>query len=376
VIPPRADPHEEDTIQMKRRNFLKVAAGGGAAAALAAPAVAQSPKLQWRMTSGFPRSLDTLFGPADGFVKHVAELTGGNFQIQVFPAGEIVPTPQAAEAVGTNTVEMAHTCSYYYWGKDPTFALGTAIPFGLNARLMNSWLYEGGGNELLNAFYAKQNLYGMPAGNTGVQMGGWWRKEINSLADLQGVKMRIAGIAGRVVEKLGVVPQQIPGGDIYPALERGTIDAAEWVGPYDDEKLGFNKVAPYYYYPGFWEGGPAIHNFVNLQKWNELTPAYQQVLINASAYANTDMQAKYDARNPVALRSLIAGGAVLKAFPGDVIDAAYVAAQEVYDEISAENADFKGVFDSVKAFRNEGYLWWQVAEYTYDTFMIRNRTKG
>ena len=183
-------------------------------------------------------------------------MTDGNFEIQVFPAGEIVPTPQAAEAVGTNTVEMAHTCSYYYWGKDPTFALGTAIPFGLNARLMNAWLYEGGGNDLLNAFYAKHNLYGMPGGNTGVQMGGWWRKEINSLADMQGVKMRIAGIAGRVVEKLGVVPQQIPGGDIYPALERGTIDAAEWVGPYDDEKLGFYKVAPYYYYPGFWEGGP------------------------------------------------------------------------------------------------------------------------
>jgi TRAP-type mannitol/chloroaromatic compound transport system substrate-binding protein len=173
-----------------------------------------------------------------------------------------------------------------------------------------------------------------------------------------------------------VVPQQIPGGDIYPALERGTIDAAEWVGPYDDEKLGFYKVAPYYMYPGFWEGGPAIHFFVNLQKWNELPPAYQQVLTNASAYANIDMQAKYDARNPVALRALIAGGAKLKPFPADVIDAAYAAAQEIYDEISTQNADFKTVFDSVKAFRNEGYLWWQVAEYTYDTFLIRNRTKG
>ena len=363
---------------MKRRNFLKVAAGGGAAAAtLAAPAIAQSqPKLQWRLTSGFPRSLDTIFGGAEVFAEHVKTMTDGNFEIQVFPAGEIVPTPQAAEAVGTNAVEMAHTCSYYYWGKDPTFALGTAVPFGLNARLMNSWLYEGGGNDLLNTFYAKHNLYGMPAGNTGVQMGGWWRKEIKSLADMQGVKMRIAGIAGKVVEKLGVVPQQIPGGDIYPALERGTIDAAEWVGPYDDEKLGFYKVAPYYYYPGFWEGGPAIHLFINLQKWNELPPAYQAVVSNAAAYANTDMQAKYDARNPGALRSLIAGGAKLKAFPADVIDAAYIAAQEVYDEISAENADFKTIFDNVKAFRNEGYLWWQVAEYTYDTFMIRNRTKG
>jgi len=354
---------------MKRRNFLKVAAGGGAAAAtLAAPAIAQgTPKLQWRLTSGFPRSLDTIFGAAEVFAEHVKVMTDGNFEIQVFPAGEIVPTPQAAEAVGTGTVEMAHTCSYYYWGKDPTFAIGTAVPFGLNARLMNSWLYEGGGNDLLNAFYAKHNLYGMPAGNTGVQMGGWWRKEITSLADMQGVK---------VVEKLGVVPQQIPGGDIYPALERGTIDAAEWVGPYDDQKLGFFKVAPYYYYPGFWEGGPTIHAFVNLQKWNELPPAYQAVLTNAAAYANADMQAKYDALNPGALRALIAGGAQFKAFPADVIDAAYAAAHEVYDEISASNADFKTVIDNVTAFRNEGYLWWQVAEYTYDTFMIRNRTKG
>ena len=250
------------------------------------------------------------------------------------------------------------------------------MPFGLNARLMNAWLYEGGGNDLLNTFYAKHNLYGMPGGNTGTQMGGWWRKEINSLADMQGVKMRIAGLAGRVVEKLGVVPQQIPGGDIYPALERGTIDAAEWVGPYDDLKLGFYKVAPNYYYPGFWEGGPCVHFFVNLQKWQELTPEYQAILTNAAVYANTDMQAKYDARNPVALRELIAGGAQLKPFPADVIEAAYDAANQIYDEISAENADFKTIIDSVKAFRGEGYLWWQVAEFTYDSYMIRNRTRG
>jgi TRAP-type mannitol/chloroaromatic compound transport system substrate-binding protein len=360
---------------MKRRNFLKVAAGGGAAA-LAAPAVAQSPKLQWRMTSGFPRSLDTLFGPAEGFVTHVSELTGGNFQIEVFPAGEIVPTPQAAEAVATGTVEMAHTASYYYWGKDPTFALGTAIPFGPNARLMNAWLYEAGGNDLLNAFFAKHNLYGLPGGNTGAQMGGWWRKEITSLDDLKGVKMRIAGIAGLIVEKLGVVPQQIPAGDIYPALERGTIDAAEFVGPYDDEKLGFQQVAPFYYYPAFWEGGPNLHFFVNLDKWNELPPDYKAAITTAAAYANLDMLAKYDAKNPVALRSLIAGGAQLKAFPQDVLEAGFAAANEIYAGLAAENADFKTIYDSLKAFRSEGYLWFQVAEYPYDAFMIRNRTKG
>ncbi len=366
---------------MERRKFLKAAATGGAAAALvaplAAPAIAQeAPTVQWRLTSGFPRSLDTIFGAAEIFAEHVKAMTGGKFEIQVFPAGEIVPTPQAAEAVGTATVEMAHTCSYYYWGKDPTFALGTAVPFGLNARLMNAWLYEGGGNDLLNGFYAKHNLYGIPGGNTGVQMGGWWRKEINSVADLQGVKMRIAGIAGKVMEKLGVVPQQIPGGDIYPALERGTIDAAEWIGPYDDQKLGFNKVAPYYYYPGFWEGGPTIHFFVNLEKFNALPEEYKAVLVNAGAFANTYMLARYDARNSGALRSLIAGGAQLKPFPQDVLEAAHTASNEVYAEISASNADFKTIWESQKAMRSEGYLWFQVAEYAIDTFQIRNRTKG
>ncbi len=363
---------------MKRRNFLKVAAAGGASAAtLAAPAIAQtSPKVQWRLTSGFPRSLDTIFGGATVFAEQVKEATDGNFEIEVFPAGEIVPMPQAAEAVGTGTVEMTHTCSYYYWGKDPTFALGTAVPFSLNARQMNAWLYEGGGNDLLNGFYAKQNLYGMPGGNTGVQMGGWFRKEIKSLADLQGLKMRIAGLGGKVMEKLGAVPQQIPGGDIYPALERGTIDAAEWVGPYDDQKLGFVKVAPYYYYPGWWEGGPTIHFFINLQKWNDLPASYKAILTTAAAYANVDMLAKYDARNPGALRSLVGAGAQLRPYPQDVMEAAFKASGEVYKEISETNADFRTIHESQVAARNEGYLWFSVAEYAYDSFMIRNRSKG
>src|SRR5215208_7980052 len=254
---------------MQRRQFLQTAAAGAAATAVAAPAIAQSmAEVKWRPQSGFPKSLDTIYGAAETIAKFVSEATDGKFQIQPFAAGEIVGTPQVADAVGNATVEMAHTASYYYVGKDPTFALGTAAPFGLNARQMNAWLYQGGGNDLLNEFYAKHNLYGMPAGNTGVQMGGWFRKEIKTVQDLQGLKMRIAGIAGQVMAKLGVVPQQVAGGDIYPALERGTIDAAEWVGPYDDEKLGFNKVAPFYYYPGFWEGGAMLHFFFNKAKWD------------------------------------------------------------------------------------------------------------
>ena len=362
---------------MKRRQFLQVATAGAAASAVAAPAIAQSmPDVKWRLQSGFPKSLDTLYGAAESLAKYVSEATDGKFQIQPFAAGEIVGTTQAADAVGNGTVEMAHTCSYYYFGKDPTFAIGTALPFGLNGRQMNAWLYQGGGNELLNEFYAKHNMYGLPGGNTGVQMGGWFRKEIKNQADMQGLKMRIAGLAGLVMAKLGVVPQQIPGGDIYPALERGTIDAAEWVGPYDDEKLGFAKVAPFYYYPGFWEGGPAIHFFINNAKWKELPKSYQATLTTAAAFANVEMQAKYDAKNPAALRRLVGAGTQLRPFPQEVLEAAYKAANEVYDETSAKNPDFKKLYESVKNFRGEEYLWFQVAEYTYDNFMIRARARG
>ena len=362
---------------MKRRNFLTTAAVGVAATGLAAPALAQSaPKISWRLTSGFPKSLDTIYGAAEVFTKIVADATDGNFQIQAFPAGEIVPMPEASDAVATGTVEMAHTASYYYWGKHPAFALGTAVPFGLNARGINAWYYHGGGVDLMNTFYATQNLYGLPGGNTGAQMGGWWRKEITSVADLAGVKMRIGGMGGKVMEALGVVPQQIPGGDIYPALERGTIDAAEWVGPYDDEKLGLNKVAPYYYYPGFWEGGPTLNFMFNLAKWNELPANYKAIATAAAATANVDMLANYDAKNPAALRNLVAGGAQLRPYPEDVLVAGFAAANKLYAELSAANPEFKTIFESQQAFRNEANLWNQVAEYTFDTFMIRNRPKG
>src|SRR5579872_6806639 len=255
---------------MQRRKFLRTAGIGATAAAasvaVAAPAIAQSmPELKWRLTSSFPKSLDTLWGGAERFVKLVAEATDNKFQIQPFAAGEIVPGLQVADAVQNGTVEIGQTASYYYSGKDPAFALGTTVPFGLNTRQMNAWLMYGGGEQLLNEFYKGYNIFGLCAGNTGSQMGGWFRKEINTVDDLKGLKMRIGSvIAGNVMAKLGVVPQQIAGGDIYPALEKGTIDAAEWVGPYDDQKLGFSKIAPHYYYPGWWEGTASLHIFFGL----------------------------------------------------------------------------------------------------------------
>ena len=326
-------------------------------------------------TSSFPKSLDTIYGGADTFSKALAELTDGKFQVQVFASGEIVPGLQALDAVTNNTVECCHTCSYYFVGKDPTFGFGTAVPFGLNYRIQNAWLYAGGGNELMNEFYANYNVYGVPAGNTGVQMGGWFRDEIKAVGDLGGLKMRIAGFAGQVMQRLGAVPQQIAGGDIYPALEKGTIDAAEWVGPYDDEKLGFYKVAKFYYYPGWWEAGPSIHLFINLEQWNSLPPSYKAAVQNAAAHANSHMMAKYDILNPTALKRLVANGVQLRPYPAEVLQAAYTAANELYAETAEKNANFKKVLDSWLPFRNDGYLWWQVAEITMDAFMVRARAQ-
>ncbi len=361
---------------MKRRQFLCAAGVGVATATIARPAIAQSmPETKWRCTASWPKSLDTLYGTVEVFAKAVAEATDRKFQIQVFAANELVSGVQALDAVTNGSVEMAHTASYYYVGKDPTFAFGTAVPFGLNSRMQNAWQFFGGGLELMNEFYKKHGIYAIPCGNTGCRMGGWFRKEVRQPADLNGLKMRVGGYAGRVLEKLGVMPQQVAGGDIYAALKRGTIDAAEWVGPYDDEKLGLVKVAPYYYYPGWWQGGAMLHNFINIDKWNALTPSYRSIVRTCSEKANAWMQAKYDAENPLALRRLLAAGAKLNPFSPAIMEASLKAANETYKEVAAANADFKKVLDAVVAFRGDQYLWWQVAEFSYDSFMIRNRSR-
>jgi TRAP-type mannitol/chloroaromatic compound transport system substrate-binding protein len=362
---------------MKRRQFLQTAGVGLAATAIAKPAIAQSmPEIKWRLTSSFPKSLDTIYGAAETLSKLVAEATDNRFQIQSFAGGEIIPPLQAVDAVSNGTVELCHTAPYYFVGKDPTFGLYCATPFGLNSRQQNAWFYDGDGMKLLNEFGKKFNLYALVGGNTGTQMGGWFRKEIKTPEDFQGLKFRIGGWAGKTIQKLGGIPQQIAGGDIYPALEKGTIDAAEWVGPYDDEKLGFNKVAKYYYYPGWWEGGTAVHFFINTAKWAQLPKAYQAIMAAAAGYANVEMQAKYDARNPVALRSLLKSGTELRPFTEPVMDACLKASNEVNAETSATNADFKKIYEAMTAFRNEEYIWWQVAEFSYDNYMIRSRRRG
>ncbi|ETW14537.1 TRAP dicarboxylate transporter subunit DctP [Roseivivax marinus] len=363
---------------MDRRSFFRTAAIGGAGSlTLAAPAIAQSsPQVQWRCTSSFPKGLDTVYGGAEDLARYVREATDGAFDIQVFAAGEIVPGLQAADAAQNGTVEMCHTAAYYFVGKSPTWALGTVIPFGLNARGMNAWLYYGGGADALNTFYNQQGLQFMAAGNTGTQMGGWFREEIGGLQDMQGLQMRVAGLGGRIMEALGVVPQQIAGGDVYAALERGAIDATEWVGPYDDNRLGFQRVAPYYYYPGWWEGNATLSVFCNKEAYDALPESYRSLLETAARAVNTDMLAEYDYKNPTALRELVDNGAELRRFPDDVMEAGYEATLDLYSDFRQNVDGWAEIYDSMMAFQSEHFLWTQVAEQNFAAFMQQKQSEG
>jgi TRAP-type mannitol/chloroaromatic compound transport system substrate-binding protein len=296
-------------------------------------------------------------------------MTGGKFVISTHAAGEIVPAFGTIDAVQQGTVECAGTASYYYFGKDPVFALGCTIPFGLNARQMTAWLYEGNGLTLMREFFRQYNIMMFPMGNTGSQMGGWWRKEIKSLADVKGVKFRTGGFPGKVWERLGGIAVNLPGGEIYSALEKGTVDAAEWVGPYDDERLGLHKVAPLYAYPGWWEPGPNIDLHVNIKAYEALSPEYRAIIENAAAYAHTDMLAKYDSRNPAALKRLVAGGTKLYKFPKDMMDAAFKEAMGLYSELSDTNPNWKKIYTDLSNFRRDSTLWFRLTEAANDDFM-------
>jgi TRAP-type mannitol/chloroaromatic compound transport system substrate-binding protein len=358
---------------MDRRSIIKSAGIAGVLAAGVAPAVHAQAAIRWRLASSFPKSLDTIFGAAEVFSNRVKAMSGGKFEVSVHAAGELMPAFGVVDGVEKATVEMAHTAPYYFFGKDPTFALGCAIPFGLNSRQMTAWMVEGNGMKLMREFYAKYNIVNFIGGNTGSQMGGWYRKEIKGLADIKGLKMRIGGFGGLVLEKIGGVPQNIPGGEIYQALEKGTIDAAEWVGPYDDQKLGFNKVAPFYYYPGWWEGGPQLDFFVNSAAFNGLS-ADNKAIIEAAAYqAHVVMQARYDARNPAALKQLVGAKTQLRPFPNDVLTAAFKAAMGVYADLSSKNENWKKVYDDYSRFRADQNLWFRFTEMGFDRFMQQQK---
>ncbi|MDQ0586944.1 TRAP transporter substrate-binding protein [Variovorax paradoxus] len=355
---------------MDRRSLIKNAGIAGVLAAGIAPAVHAQAAVRWRLASSFPKSLDTIYGGAEVFAKAVKAMSGGKFEISVHAGGELMPPFGVVDGVQNGSVEMCHTVPYYFYGKNPAFALGSAIPFGLNSRQMTAWMMHGNGRKLMNEFYAKYNMVSFAGGNTGCQMGGWFRKEIKSVADFKGMKMRLGGgLIGEVMQKLGAVPQSLPGGEIYQALEKGTIDAAEWVGPYDDQKLGFNKVAPFYYYPGWWEGGPEVDFFINQKAMDGLSAENKAIVEAAAALASSDMLAKYDALNPIALKQLVAAKTKVLPFSQAMMDAAYKASLEVYAENDAKSPEWKKIYADFRSFQRDQVLWFRFAESRFDSFM-------
>ena len=371
---------------MERRNFIKKAALGTAAGVVmagcgnntaeggnGAPTVQTQPNIRWRLASSFARSLDTIYGAAEVLADRVSQLTGGRFVIRVYPGNELVPALEVLEAVQKGAMQMGHSASYYYIGKNPAFAFDCTVPFGLTARQYLAWVHQGGGLDLMRELFADFNIINFPGGNTGTQMGGWFRREINSLEDLRGLKMRIPGMGGRVMDQLGVTVQQISAGEIYPALERGAIDAAEWVGPYDDEKLGFHQVAQHYYYPGWWEPGPALTFYVNRDAWDTLPVEYQHILEVSATEAGMTMMARYDAQNPPALKRLIDQGVQLHPFPDDVMQAARDSAAELLEH-EASDPGYAKIFDAFKTWRADSYQWFGTAEQAYTTFAYGART--
>jgi TRAP-type mannitol/chloroaromatic compound transport system substrate-binding protein len=366
-----------------RRQFLTGLGLAAASATIAAPAIADpNPDIEWRLTSSFQPSLDLIYGGADTLAKALADLTDGHFKIRISPAGEIAPALDALDAVADGKAECAHTALSYYWSKDPSFIFGTSAPFGMNARQHASWLSEGGGGDLIDEFLADRKILALPAGNTGGQMAGWFRKEVHGPGDFAGLKMRIGGFAGKVFQTLGAEPVAMPKDAVYAALEGGTLDAFEWAGPYDDEKFGpgkdgprlvISKVAPNYYYPGWWKGGMQLHLVVAKDKFDALPKPYQAALRAAAAIANASVLTKYDAANPAALKRLVVGGAQLRLFSQEALEACFKTASDLYAQLGADNPRFKKIADSFIAFRGDEYLWWQVAEYSFDNFMIRQR---
>lgn len=379
---------------MKRRKLLNsLAVSAGTAATLAAcggqttspanstnnsasPAATSSnsnlPTIEWQMATSWPVSLDIIFGGAKVFADRVAALTGGKFKITPRAAGELAPPLEVLNVVSQGAVPCGHTASYYYIGKSPIMGFGASMPFGFLAEQQNAWLYSGDGLKQLQDLYAsKFNLIQFPAGNTGAQMGGWFRKEISKLSDLQGLKMRIPGLGGQVMSKLGVTVQTLPGGEIFQALQTGAIDAAEWVGPYDDEKLGLNKVAQFYYYPGWWEPGSTLEVQINLNEWKKLPAEYQEVIKTAAFEANTMMLARYNSQNNEALQRLTQGGTQLRRYSDEIMQAAQTASFELYDGFAAKDADFKTIFDGWKQFRDRLYAWNNINEESFSAFVYK-----
>ncbi|MGQ0703087.1 MAG: TRAP transporter substrate-binding protein [Gemmatimonadales bacterium] len=374
---------------MRRRDFVKTSVAGAAAALVPSacgrgegvtggggegPAVQARPRIQWRLASSFPRGLDTIYGAAETLANRLEALSEGYFRIRPYPAGELVPGLQVMDAVQQGTIQVGHTASYYFIGKDPALAFDAGVPFGLTARQQYAWFSRGGGSDLVNERFAAFGIIVFPAGSTGAQMGGWFNREVNSPADLKGLRMRIPGLGGEVMSRLGVTVQVLAGGDIYPALERGVIDATEWVGPYDDEKLGFHKIAPNYYYPGWWEPGPTLSFHVNRRQWDSLPAEYQAWFTSAAAEASATMLQDYDALNPPALKRLLDQGIKVRPFSREIMEAAQRESFALFEDTAARDAGYRKIYEQWKAFRADSYRFFATADLAYAQFAFPSVT--
>jgi len=367
-------------MTIKRRDFLKKAGTGAAGvAALGACSSGDSaggaggqtggidgPRVNWRLSTSFTPAVDLLHGAGIRIGERISELTGGRFTMRVYAAGEIVPGLQVMDAVMQGTIQCGVTPGYYYIGKHPALAFDTAIPFGLTTRQQYAWMMHGGGLELLNSIYADFGILSFPANSTGGQMGGWFREPVNSLAELAGMRFRIPGIGGEIMSRLGVTVQNLAQAEIYPALERGAIDATEWVGPYDDEKLGFYQVAKNYYYPGWWEPGVTMGLLINLEAYNELPPAYQEILQAVCGETYADRLAAYDNANPLALQRLVNDhGVTVREYSQDIMDAAWRESNAYLEEQSAADETFRRVYESYSTFREAQWTYARGNEMSY-----------
>lgn len=352
---------------MKRRDFIKTAGVGTLAGGLAgAPAVHAKARHRWKMVTTWPKNFPGMGTGANKLAEMITAMSGGRIEVTVYGAKELVPAFEIFDAVSRGTAQMGHGAAYYWKGKSQAAQFFAAVPFGLTAQEMNGWLYHGGGMELWQEIYADFNLVPTAAANTGVQMGGWFNKEINSLEDLKGLKMRIPGLGGEVLSRLGGTPVSLPGGEIFTSLKSGAIDATEWVGPYNDLAFGLYKAARHYYYPGWHEPGTTLECFVNKEAFEALDPDLQAIVLAACKAANLDLLSEYTARNNEALDQLVnQHGVDLRRFPDEVLRELHAIADEVVAEIAENDAVSRKVYDSFQRFRRQVVAWQDVSERAY-----------
>lgn len=318
-----------------------------------------------------PTSLDTLFGTAESIAKYVTESSDGDITVKVYPAGAQIGALEVYDAVSTGAFAMAHTAPYYFINKNPAHGFFTAVPFGMDSQQFNAWMYAGNGNALAQELLAPDNMVSFPAGNTGAQTGGWFKREINTVADLQGLSMRFPGFGGQVMGRVGMNVQNIPGGELFLALDTGVIDAADWVGPYDDQILGLNKAAPYYYFPSWAEPGPGVCLNMNKDEFEGLPADLQGVVADACARANVEMLSNYDTKNYTALQELIASGTQIRLFSDEILAAFAKATDEIHAENAANNATYQRIHDDYRAFMGNVRAWTKVTQHAYNDFVFK-----